>query len=490
VIWLIGLLFALFAALRPGTQVVLRTVAPPRSAPTDTGVWFVTGITEKGPVVPTLINSLQEYINLFGQRVTYGLLYDSLEAFFQEGGRRAYISRVVGPAAASATKNLLDATAGVSLAINALNPGTWGNNISVQVVAGGAGGTFVLVVYYAGVEVERSGDLADTTAAISWANYSNYIRAVQGASTNDPAVVAQTALTGGNDDRNSITDTHWKTALDKFTTDLGPGQVSAPGRTSAQCLTDLANHAALNYRIGLLDLPDSATAATLISTVSGLRSGNAARFSAAFAPWAVIPGLTAGTYRVVPYSAIEAGIIARNDVSGTVDDAAAGELGQAVYAYALSQNAWDETTRNQLMKGGVNAARVMLGGVRTYGFRSLSDENVDPDWIFLGSARTIMAIAANGNAILEAFMFAKIDGDGMLFSKVEGRMTAMLQTLWETGALYGSTSSQAFLVDGVTPNTPTTIAAGELRCIVAVRVSPMAEFATLELIKVPVSVQL
>lgn len=486
-IWIIGLIFALFAALRPGTQVILRTVAPPRSAPTDTGVWFVTGITEKGPVIPTLINSLQEYINLYGVRVSYGLLYDSLEAFFQEGGRRAYISRVVGPAAISATKNFNDAGAAVALTATALNPGAWGNSISVQIVAGGAGGTFVVVVTYNGVEVERSGDLLDTTAAIAWANYSNYIRFTQGASTNDPVVVAATPLLTGTDDRLAVTDAHWKIALDKFTSDLGPGQVSAPGRTSATSLTDLANHAALNYRVGLLDLPDSATAATLLAAVSGMRTGNAARFSSAFAPWAIIPGLTAGTYRVVPYSAIEAGIIARNDVGATVDDAAAGEMGQAVYAYALSQAAWDETTRNSLMKGGINSARVMLGGVRTYGFRSLVDENVDPDWIFLGSARTVMDVASNGNAILEGFMFAKVDGQGRLFSKVDGRMTAMLQALWEGGALYGETSGDAFLVDSVTPNTPSTIAAGELRCTVAIRVSPMAEFATLELIKVPVS---
>ena len=38
----------------PGTQIDLADKPPVRSAPTDTGVWYVAGLTEKGTIDPTI----------------------------------------------------------------------------------------------------------------------------------------------------------------------------------------------------------------------------------------------------------------------------------------------------------------------------------------------------------------------------------------------------------------------------------------------------
>jgi hypothetical protein len=56
-------------ATRPGVSIIQRSTPPVRSAPTDTGVWFVAGLADAGPVTPTLIRSMADYERIFGQRV-------------------------------------------------------------------------------------------------------------------------------------------------------------------------------------------------------------------------------------------------------------------------------------------------------------------------------------------------------------------------------------------------------------------------------------
>lgn len=476
---------------RPGTEIRLREVPPPRSAPSDTGTWFITGIAEKGPVEPKLIQSMNEFIAMFGIRVSYGILWDCADVFFREGGRRLYVSRVVGPAAVYASRNLLDGSAAISLVVTAIGPGDWANDVDVAVVAGGAGGTFVLVLREAGVEVERSPDLLDTAAAVAWSQGSAYVRITQGASVNDPAVAAAALLTGGNDDRASITETHWKLALDKFVKTLGPGQVSAPGRTTTQAHTDLLAHCNTMglTRVAYIDLPDTGVKGTLITAAAAQRGLNA-RFGGAFAPWHKVPGVSPGTTRTVPKSAVMAGITARNDIGLSANVAVAGEMGESVYTVALSQPEWTDTDRTELNNAGVNVTRNIYGGFRNYGFRTLVDGVADPNWVLLGGSRLVMEITSKGDGILERFTFDEIDGRGRLFGRLYGDLVAMLQPYFEDDSLYGLVPEDAYNVDvGQQVNTPTTIANHELHAVVAIRPSDMAEWVLLELVKVPTTEQ-
>jgi len=99
--------------LRPGVQVQVLTTPPPRSSPTDTGVWFVTGTSDQGRIdAPILINSMSDFIRLLGPRTSYSVLYDALDVFFREGGGTAYVARVVGPTPVVAFRNLVDNVAG------------------------------------------------------------------------------------------------------------------------------------------------------------------------------------------------------------------------------------------------------------------------------------------------------------------------------------------------------------------------------------------
>ena len=79
---------------RPGWDVISRDAPIAPQIPTDVGVWFVAGETEKGPDVPTLVRSMSSYTSLFGTRVGGAVMYDALDAYFREGGSKAYVSGV------------------------------------------------------------------------------------------------------------------------------------------------------------------------------------------------------------------------------------------------------------------------------------------------------------------------------------------------------------------------------------------------------------
>lgn len=474
---------------RPGVSVIQRSTPPPRSAPTDTGVWHVVGISDSGPITPVLISSMADYERIFGLRVTnYTLLYDALDLYFREGGARAIVSRVVGPAATVGFRNLNDAGAAIALVASAIGPGAGSANISVGVRAGGAGGTFVIFVVVGGIEVETSPDLADNNAAVLWSSGSNYIRLTLGASANDPAVVAAAALSAGTDDRTNIVDANWLTALDRLTADLGPGQVSAPGRTTANGHTQLLAHAAATRRVAILDAPDTATQATLTSAASAARAGNQ-RFGGMFAPWISAPGLLAGTTRLIPPSGLVAGKIAKNDAAGLgAAEPAAGDNGESLFATGLSQIAWSDATRQTLNSAGVNVIRSVFGAVRVYGWRSLVDAVVDPEWVSLGSVRLYMAIAANSASISEAFLFDKIDGQGKKIAEFGGALRGLLMDYYHNGDLYGATPEEAFYVDvGNQVNTPERLAMNELRAVLNVKMSPFGEFVQVEIVKRPIT---
>lgn len=479
-------------SVRPGISVVHRSTPPPRSSPTDTGVWFVTGLTDAGPLVPTLVQSMADYERLFGLRVSYSVLYDTLDTYFREGGARVYVSRVVGPAAVVATKNLLDSGAVISLVATALGPGASGNAIKVGVRAGSAGGTFVIFVQDAtNAEVETSPDLVDNQTAVNWASNSSYIRLALGASANDPAVAAAAALATGDDDRANITDAQWQAALDRITTGYGTGQVSAPGRTSDVGHTQLLAHAAVSRRVAILDGVDTATAGTLRTSVNSARAGNQ-RFGGMWGPWLVVPGVIAGTTRTVPPSALVAGLLARNDGVGIGPDTpAAGENGTAQYVIGLSQPDWSGSDRQTLNDAGFSAIRRLEGQIppiRVYGWRTLVDPVVDPDWRNFGNARLYMAIAAEGARIAEGFVFSKIDGQGKTIAAFGGALSAMLQRFWNSGDLYGLTAADAFFVDvGPQVNTLTRLANLELHAVLNVKMSPDAEFVQIEVYKRPIT---
>lgn len=480
---------------RPGTIVTSRSAPSPRTVPTDTGTWFVAGTSDKGPLAPVLCTSLQDFITNFGTRQTYSILYDAVETFFREGGARCYVSRVVGPAPVIASLNLDGSSAGApySLVVSAKGPGTYGNSLRVTVTGGGTTNPYTISVNtVADGTLETSPSLADQNAAVAWAQTSAYVNITLGAEASNPVAVSNASLTSGTDDRANATDATWLAALTRFTKDLGPGQVSQPGRTTAQAYTDTQAHAAANNRVALLDGVDTVTAATLKAAAVAQRAANA-RYGMYLAPWLVVPGVLPGTSRIVPPSAAAAALMGRNDGAGASPNApAAGVNGILKWVTGLSQSQWDDVTRDDLYTSSVNTFVSRYGSFELYGYRSLVDPiGVDQDWVNFGNCRLNMAIVAKGNVIAEQYVLSEIDSFGRLFKAFQGDLIGMLSKYFQQGSLYGATPEQAFQVDvGPSVNTVTSIANRELHAAISARMSPDAELVVIEIAKVPVTVSL
>src|SRR5262245_42490550 len=81
------------------------------------------GVAERGPEEPILITSFNEYRRAFGGYVPNRFLSHAVEGFFQNGGKRCFISRIVSDDAAAIPANM----AANGMALTARGRGTWGN---------------------------------------------------------------------------------------------------------------------------------------------------------------------------------------------------------------------------------------------------------------------------------------------------------------------------------------------------------------------------
>jgi len=478
---------------RPCVVISSATSAPSAGVPTDTGVAFIAAEAAQGPTTePVRLTSLDQFVATFGARVagTYG--YDALDAAFHEGLNAAYFVRLTEGAAAA--KESATTIAGEGN-VEAANPGAWGNSLSV--VVAGSGEAFTAEVKIGTALVQKSLTLATTEALVSFLASGPYARLTGVTKPTEKPKAGTVALKGGADGTVPITKAAaLASALSTCSASLGPGQVLAPGKTSAEMHTALLAHAAGTSdlgvnRVALLDGPLGAPEAEL-KTLAGTQRGTVQdRYGALWAPWANIPGLAPGTVRYVPWSAIQAGIEARNDAAGNPNQAGAGSWGVSRYATGLYRT-FTDAEREALLLAGVNTARSVYGVIESYAFRTLVDPNgVRGPWVQLNHARTNMAIVAKSAAVGEEIIFSQLDGRGHTIAKFNGMLAGMLKELYDDGALYGDEPTEAYTVNtGPAVNTPATLAEGVLKAVLSVRMSPHGELIQIEIVKVPITVAL
>lgn len=464
---------------RPGVEVLIVDGAPAGSAILNTGTAFMAGVSERGPVGTAVkVTSLKSYRATFGERAGGSVLSDSVATYFSEGGGDLYVSRVSGDTAVAASGDL-----GTSVSADAVSPGEWGNKLKLELVAATAPLTgFVLVVSLDGKPVEKSSAVATPDALVGWASSrSEYVSlsALAG-----PLAAGNVTLTGGADDP-SADPADVAAALATFDSGFGPGQVLAPGFTDDATHEALCAHADLFRRVALLDAPDSADALDLANAATALYEAPGVRMASLWAPWAVYPAEVSPATVTVPYSAVEAGIIARVDRAGNPNAPAAGADGVARLAVGLAQS-YTDAERTALNEIGVDLAKVVYGDVRSYGYRTVAGPD-ESNWLWFGNSRTLMAVAWECEAVAETYVLKQIDGRRQIFSRLNKDLRGVCARYFDLGALYGETQEEAFSVDtSEAVNTIDTIKRGEIHAVVRARVSPAAEWVVIEIVKVPV----
>lgn len=467
---------------RPGVQFSERASAPSRYAPLDTGVGFMVGFAERGPATTyTVSEDFDQWTVNHGGAVSYGLLAAAAESFFRDGGGKLITGRVVGATPVNAGVDLLGATV-ATMRVAARFPGVYYNSWTVDIVVTGTDFR-ILLKDSTGTILEDSGLLADAAAAVAWSAGSSRIVVTDlPAAADDPVAITNAALTGGADDNATATQTQWDAALALFVRALGPGQVAAPGNSSAAMLTALANHAAANNRFAIGDLANTTSKATLTTAAAAITALSNARHIMLLGGWEIIPATVAGAPRTVPRSGTVMGLIARVDNdTGNPNIPAAGEAGDSVFATGLVYEPSD-VDRQDLNALGVNLALNYYGAIRNYGFRTAASPLALPNHWMASNVRLDMAIRAEAEADGQKFVFDQIDGRGHKAAEFGGVLVGKLLGRYRDGALSGATPGEAFIVNtGPTVNTPARNAAGELWALIQARRSPFAELVNIEI---------
>lgn len=119
--------------IRPGLFVDEEFAQPPVIEGVAVSTGGMVGVTKKGPTDrATLVTSLSEFERVYGSLYKGNFLPIAVRMFFDNGGRRLFVARVVGTGSASATKTLkAQNEATDTLKLDAANAGDWGNRVSV-----------------------------------------------------------------------------------------------------------------------------------------------------------------------------------------------------------------------------------------------------------------------------------------------------------------------------------------------------------------------
>ena len=509
---------------RPGTYV--EEVVLPQSVTSeslDVALGAFVGAALRGPVsAPLYVGSWTDFTRRFGLfRSADGtktfLLALAVYQFFANGGRGAYIQRVVGSNFRSAEMVLRDAASEGNqvLTVAALDPGDWAvGSLFVQVtdvVPTGAnsatqnGDTFSLTVFSGGATtgyiVERWTDLSLDPANARYApdvinGSSNWISVTTPSvtSTKPPientvpvALVKPSGVTASLDGA-ALTASNLSAAADKFDVVSNNLVFNVP---DAYDLSDTDSKTVVNAFLlkadsrgdsfVVVDVPKVAE-----TTLAGARTWatgiNASANGAVYFPSLVITNPVTGSagrsLTVAPGGAV-AGMILRTDASRGTFKSPAGvgaNLTNVVDA-ALKLTPTDLDDANTGVRP-LNVVRPVPGaGICVMGSRTLAGTQPSR---YVATRRTLHMIK---KAVRELSAFAVFENnDYILWGQVTTAISTYLNQLWQAGGLKGASPSQAFYVlCDATNNTTQSINDGVLNVEIGVALQTPAEFVVIRI---------
>lgn len=473
----------------PGVVVQTSTSGSVVNEDVDYPYQFIAaGLCERGPAnTPVIVEGMGDFELVFGGYASYSPMWNQLNTFFDEGGTRAIVSRVVGPAATTGFLVLKDTTAVTpadTLRVEAIGAGSWSTQLKAQVLAGSVASTVRIVVTVNDVVVEDIDNITSPAEAAYRFSGSAYVKVTDLGSvslTPLPAVLAATALSAGTDDRAAATDVHYLAALNAVTKDYGDGIVAIPGQTAANIYTGITAHCEATGRIGILTAAKGASDSSLIATAQTINS----EFVGLFAPWiTVADGLSVKTISPEGYIAA-----CRSRAIQQVGPwrAPAGAIAEARSILGLDQE-FTSAVGNKLDAARVNVIRNIGNTTRLYGWRSLSTD--EANYAFLSHRDMLNRLVAQAEDQLEQYVFSPIDSKGQLLSRIAAELVGIVQPYRDAGGLYGLTINGREVDNGYkvdvspTVNTPASLANNEVRAVLKVRIAPVGSLIALDIVKI------
>jgi len=277
-------------------------------------------------------------------------------------------------------------------------------------------------------------------------------------------------------------------ALARFGPQFGDGCVAIPGGGDATH-AGLIAHAQLNSRLAILVSSRGAGSTQLATLAAGYDS----EYAGLFAPWLLTRDLYGGTLAIPPDGYVAAARARAHRTDGPWQ-APAGDRSRSVTITAPDQ-IFDFATAAALEEAKVNPIMPVAGGVRLYGWRSVSSDVAN--WRLLTGIDVINRIVVAGQQGLDPLLFDAIDARGHLLARVETVLLGIVKPMADAGGLYpwidfDATGQPTELDPGylIATDPSRDVASGNIvKATVAVRVSPTAALIELTVTKVGVTRQ-
>ncbi len=499
--------------LTPGVFIeeIERGPRPIEGVPTSTSAFL--GATERGPIKPRLVTSYKEFQRWFGG--VFGddkFLPYAVAGFFENGGRRLFVCRIVGENGSAASAQFGDFT------VRAVGAGAWGTRIWAEVrdsttrkaVEGGgmqAVGFRLRMAYWSTLPegaaifdpfleenrlrlprpalTEDFDDLVTDQASPDYYEKrlldSSALAALvkpDNAAPGARPANASLALADGADD--PLLDTADFDGLPAGTRDQPQGLaaleqdpyrdvalVYAPNVDIATAKKIVSHCENMRFRFAAID--SEKTVGDISSLDPRAKIGDT-QYAAFYFPWIWISDPQSGARKLVPPGGHALGVYARTDSERGVFKAPANETVRGALALAADIN---DRAQGDLNPKGVNVIRSFPGrGIRIWGARTLSSNGL---WKYVSVRRLFIFLE---RSIYEGTQWVVFEpNDPRLWARVTDTVRLFLRGQWRNGALFGRTEEQAFFVTcNESTMTQDDIMNGRLICEIGIAPVRPAEF--------------
>jgi hypothetical protein len=223
------------------------------------------------------------------------------------------------------------------------------------------------------------------------------------------------------------------------------GAIDDEGLKAIQ-LAMIAHCELMSDRVAILDSPPGLNAQQLKDWRMDF-AGYDSKYATLYWPWIKVMDPATGKPTMMPPSGAIAGVWARNDETRGVHKAPANEIVRGAIALELNITKGEHDVLNPI---GVNCIRSFPGqGIRIWGARTLSS---DPEWRYLNVRRLFNFVEKS--ILLGTNWVVFEPNDPALWDRVRRTIVMFLRRVWQTGALFGRTPSEAFFVKCDEENNP------------------------------------
>lgn len=264
-----------------------------------------------------------------------------------------------------------------------------------------------------------------------------------------------------------------RTGIQAFVDNTEVSIIAVPGVTDPNVQMSLVAHCENSgSRFAVLDIPRDKTTVNDVLTHRDMFDTD---YAAMYHPWIEVFDPLDKKNTFIPPSGSVVGIYARTDQGRGVHKAPANEVVNTCVGLDFEYTAGEQDVLNPK---GVNLIRRFVGqGIRVWGARTATS---NPMWRYINVRRLFIYLEESIKVNTNWVVFEP--NDELLWVRVKRTIEVFLNNVWRSGALAGSTASEAFFVEiGRSTMTKDDIDNGRLVCVIGVAPVKPAEFVVIRI---------